>query len=85
MIKVELTLEERYRLERLSKRGKGKESFRANIILLSNAGISPPSIAKALNISHQTVLSWLKKYKNRGIDRLKDKEHEIGRPPVGQH
>ena len=82
MIKIELTSEERYRLERLSKQGVGRISFRANIILLSDAGISPSEIAKALGLSHQTVLSWLKKYNADGIDGLNDKEHEIGRPPI---
>lgn len=82
MIKVELTSEERYRLGRLSKQGQGKESFRANIILLSNAGLSAPDIAKALGISATTALTWIKNYKAGGIDGLKDKEHEIGRPPV---
>lgn len=80
MIKVSLTSEERYRLERLSKQGKGKISFRANIILLNDAGNSAPDIAKALGISHPTVLSWLKKYRDSGIDGLKDKEHKVGRP-----
>lgn len=80
MIKINLAFEERYRLERLSKQGKGKNSFRANIILLSDAGNSAPEIAKILGISHITALSWLNKYEADGIDGLNDKEHEVGRP-----
>jgi len=80
MKKINLTAEERYRLERLSKSGKGKISFRANIILLNDAGNSAPEIAKMLGITHQTALSWINKYEKDGIDGLKDKEHKIGRP-----
>jgi hypothetical protein len=37
MKKIELMTEEKYRLERLNKAGKGQISFRANIILLNSA------------------------------------------------
>jgi transposase len=80
MIKIELTKEEKYRLERLNKAGKGQISFRANIILLNSAGMSAPAIAKMLGITHQTALSWINKYQKCGVDGLKDKEHQIGRP-----
>jgi transposase len=80
MIKIELTREEKYRLERVSKAGRGQISFRVNIILLNNAGMSAPAIAKMLGITHQTALSWINKYKKDGLDGLNDKEHQIGRP-----
>ena len=80
MKNINLTTEQKYRLERLSKLGKGKISSRANIILLNDAGNSAPQIAKMLGITHQTALSWINKYETYGIDGLKDKEHKIGRP-----
>jgi transposase len=80
MIKIELTKEEKYRLERVSKTGRGQISFRVNIILLNNAGMSAPAIAEMLGIIHQTALSWINKYKKDGLDGLNDKEHQIGRP-----
>ncbi|HHV96596.1 MAG TPA: hypothetical protein GXX37_09030 [Clostridiaceae bacterium] len=52
MIKIELTTEEKYRLERVSKAEKGQTSFRANMILLNNAGMSAPAIAKMPEITY---------------------------------
>ncbi|RCX16514.1 hypothetical protein DFR58_1107 [Anaerobacterium chartisolvens] len=57
MIKIELTTEEKYWLERASKTGKGQISFRSNIVLIDNAGVSASAIAKMLGITHQTALS----------------------------
>lgn len=80
MKKIELTTEEKYRLERVSKAGKGQKSFRANIILLNNAGVDARTIATMLGITYQTALSWVNKYQKYGLGGLNDKDHQIGRP-----
>ena len=52
---------------------------RCDMILLSNKGLSPPKIAQCVRFSHDTVVRYIKRYKQEGITGLVDRPRP-GRP-----
>lgn len=61
----------------LQKRIKGysyskRDSLRANIIILKASGKSQVEIEKKLNISNRTVIKWVNRFIDKGIEGLKD-------------
>lgn len=83
MKKQHLTLTEtdhRYLTELLSKgQLQARVARRINGLILLNQGFTLQSVSDQLGIVHQTVGDWRDKYKETGLEFLKDKQRS-GRP-----
>ena len=79
MIRISLNTEEKAALTRLRLDRSSNISERAHFILLSDSGKSITEISHHLTRNKHTVRLWLKRYKENGIDGLKDKK-QPGRP-----
>ena len=79
---VELTSEDRIRLESLLRREgyDGSVSARAQIVLWRAEGYSVPEIARMTGTTKPTVYKWIARYERHGIDGLSDRA-STGRPP----
>ncbi len=79
MIKIQLTNEQRLKLESYRKQASSKDSEKALMALLSNDGKSVPEIALMLKRNPHTIRDWLKRYRVQGIDGL-SRNFSPGRP-----
>jgi transposase len=85
MIRIQLPLEQRQRLEQARRIRTSNLSERCLAVLLSDRGQSVPVIAESIGRHEHTIRSWLKAYLREGIEGLKNtpppgrtnrKEHE---------
>ena len=79
MIKIQLTNEQRLKLESFRKQASSKDSEKALMTLLSNDGKSVPEIALMLKRNQHTIRDWLKRYNTQGIKGL-NRNFSPGRP-----
>ena len=79
MIKIQLTNEQRLKLESFRKQASSKDSEKALMTLLSNDGKSVPEIALMLKRNQHTIRDWLKRYNTQGIKGL-SRNFSPGRP-----
>ena len=79
MIKIQLSNEQRLKLESFRKQASSKDSEKALMTLLSNDGKSVSEIALMLKRNQHTVRDWLKRYKAHGINGL-SRNFSPGRP-----
>lgn len=73
MIKANLTPTQELELKRYRSTAQSENSERALMVLMSDEGYSPSSIAKVLKRHDHTVRDWLKRYIENGIDGLQRK------------
>ena len=68
--RLELTEQDREKLEQTAKSGKSQEdqALRAKILLLKADGLSSQEIAKQLGVNRHTVDLWIGKYREKGRD-----------------
>ena len=79
MIKIQLSNEQRLKLESFRKQASSKDSEKALMALLSNDGKSVPEIALMLKRNQHTIRDWLKRYRTQGINGL-SRNFSPGRP-----
>jgi transposase len=79
MIRISLSAEEKAALTRLRLDRSSNISERAHYVLLSDTGKSIYAISQQLARNQHTIRLWLKRYKEDGIEGLKDKK-QPGRP-----
>ena len=79
MIKIQLSNEQRFKLESFRKQASSKDSEKALMTLLSNDGKSVSEIALMLKRNQHTIKDWLKRYKAQGINGL-SRNFSPGRP-----
>jgi len=79
MIKIQLSSEQRLKLESFRKQASSKDSEKALMALLSNDGKSVPEIALMLKRNQHTIRDWLKRYRAKGINGL-SRNFSPGRP-----
>ncbi len=80
MIIVHLTDAQRQELRRVSRQAVGRVALRAQMVLLSDQGLTVPEIAKIHGCGCDVVRNWLHSYQKEGIAGLED-EPRSGRPP----
>lgn len=80
MIRIHLNEEERATLRARARQEVGRVAEHIHFVLLSDQGKSPPEIIAIFGYSMATVRQWLKRYRDKGLDRLYD-EPRGGRPP----
>jgi transposase len=82
--KIELTTQERSRLERLvtSPRTLNRHVWRAQIILLSADHLGTLTIARRVSKSKRTVWRWQERFVAEGVDGLLCDKPRSGRPPT---
>jgi transposase len=80
MVFVHLSDEQRQELRRVSRRAVGRVALRAQMVLLSDRGLSVPEIANIHDCGCDVVRNWLHRYERDGIAGLEDAPRS-GRPP----
>ncbi len=80
--KVVLTVKQKEELLKIRRSLKVEKriAIRAEIIILSSEGLGSTQIAKHLHISRPTVITYIKRFKEKGIDGLLN-HLRPGRPP----
>lgn len=82
-VKLELSTLQKKELFSFMKNTKDKEEYRrASAIKQKIEGIPYRTIAKNLGVNYRNVYDWIKKYKNSGIDGIRNKRKNGGRKPV---
>jgi transposase len=82
-VKLELSTLQKKELFSFMKNTKDKEEYRrASAIKQKTEGIPYRTIAKNLGVNYRNVYDWIKKYKNSGIDGIRNKRKNGGRKPV---
>ncbi len=79
---VVLTVKQKEELLKIrrSRKAEKRIALRAEIILLSSEGLGTTQIAEHLHISRPTVVTYIKRFKDEGLDGLLD-HLRTGRPP----
>jgi transposase len=82
--KIELTLEERVRLERIVAlpSAPNKHVWRAHIVLLSAEGAGTMAITRRVGKSKRVVWRWQERFLRHGVDGLLRDRARPGRPPT---
>ncbi|MHB0870191.1 MAG: IS630 family transposase [Chloroflexota bacterium] len=80
MVIVHLSDVQRQELRRVTRRAIGRVALRAQMVLLSDRGLSVPEIASIHECGCDVVRTWLHRYDQEGIAGLED-EPRSGRPP----
>lgn len=80
---IQLSPEDKLKLEALLSKGKLSTLVFKRILALQklDSGMSFLAVKNSLKISYPTVLTWASKYRESGLDFLKDKQRS-GRPSV---
>ena len=73
MLQIQLNSEEEEELKKFRWSESSLNAMHALIILKSSKGLSTQNIAKDLDIHEHTVRTWIKRYKEHGINGLKRK------------
>lgn len=81
--KIELTPEERAKLESILRRDKSEQRMviRVRIVLLAGEGLSNEEIIKILNISKPVVIKWRRRFAQSRMEGLSDAPR-LGRPRI---
>lgn len=80
--RIDLTAVEKAALEKGFKQSSSKRfSQRCHMVLLKHQGLSSQQIADIYGITFQPVNSWVKRYKEHGIEGLQTKPGQ-GRKPI---
>lgn len=80
MVFVHLSNEQRAELRRVTRQAVGRVALRAQMVLLSDRGLSVPEIANIHECGSDVVRTWLHRYEREGVAGLED-EQRSGRPP----
>jgi transposase len=80
MVFVHLSKEQRAELRRVTRQAVGRVALRAQMVLLSDRGLSVPEIANIHECGSDVVRTWLHRYEREGVAGLED-EPRSGRPP----
>jgi transposase len=82
--KIDLTQEERGRLERIvaSPSAPNKHVWRARIVLLSAEGAGTMAITRRVGRSKRIVWRWQERFLQQGVDGLLHDKARPGRPPT---
>lgn len=82
---IELSPRQRERLERIVRRRTSPQQLvlRAKIILMTAEGVSADSIAGELSTTNVTVSKWKKRFLEKGVEGLKDRDRSGRRPKYG--
>jgi transposase len=80
MVFVHLSDTQRQELRRVTRQAVGRVALRAQMVLLSDRGLSVPEIANIHECGCDVVRTWLHRYDQEGIEGLED-EPRSGRPP----
>ncbi len=80
MLLVELTEEQRAKLERVSRQAVGRVALRAHMVLLNDRRYRVPMIAAIHDCGEDVVRLWLHRFEQEGVAGLAD-EPRSGRPP----
>ena len=80
--RVRLTRRKRKELRDIVRRGKSENrmAMRARIVLLAWEKKAVSQIARLVGVSRETVRKWINRYREDGVDGLRDKAR-AGRPP----
>lgn len=73
MLQVNLQPQEIDELKKFRRTESSRNAEHALIVLKSSKGLSPPQIAKELELHEHTVRDWIKRYLSNGIEGLKRK------------
>lgn len=79
MLRIKLSFDQVRELNEVRRKTDDPRNERILAVLMSNDGYSPPQIAKALKRHYNTVIDWLKRYKNGGVNGL-TRRYSTGRP-----
>ena len=80
MVFVHLSDVQRAELRRVTRQAVGRVALRAQMVLLSDRGLSVPEIANINDCGCDVVRTWLHRYEQKGVAGLED-EPRSGRPP----
>jgi putative transposase len=82
-VRLELSIVQKKELFSFMKSTKDKEEYRrTSAIKQKMEGIPYRTIAKNLGVNYRNVYDWIKKYKDSGIDGIRNKRMNGGRKPV---
>ena len=82
-VKLELSTVQRKELFSFMKNTKDKEEYRrASAIKQKMEGVPYRTIAKNLGVNYRNVYGWIKKYRDSGLDGIRNKRKNGGRKPV---
>ena len=84
MIRIDLTAEEKSKLETTRRRRRSQVAERCHYVLLNAQGLSVPQIAQRLERNEHTIRKWLKAYDDQGLVGL-DNAPPPGRPATKGH
>ncbi len=82
---IQLSSLEQERLERIVRKRTSPQQLvlRAKVILMTAQGVSADTIARELHTTKVTISKWKKRYLERGLEGLKDRDRPGRRPKHG--
>ena len=82
-VRLELSTVQKKELFSFMKSTKDKEEYRrASAIKQKMEGVPYRTIAKNLGVNYRNVYDWIKKYRDSGLDEIRNKRKNAGRKPV---
>jgi putative transposase len=82
-VRLELSSVQKKELFSFMKNTKDKEEYRrASAIKQKMEGVPYRTIAKNLGVNYRNVYGWIKKYRESGLDGIRNKRKNGGRKPV---
>jgi transposase len=84
MIRIDLTPEEKSKLETTRRSRRSQVAERCHYVLLNAQGVPVPQIAQRLARNEHTIRKWLKAYHGQGLSGL-DNAPPPGRPATKAH
>jgi transposase len=82
-VKLELSTVQKKELFSFMKSTRDKEEYRrASAIKQKMEGVPYRTIAKNLSVNYRNVYGWIKKYRESGLDGIRNKRKNGGRKPV---
>jgi transposase len=82
-VRLELSTVQKKELFSFMKSTKDKEEYRrASAIKQKMEGVPYRTIAKNLGVNYRNVYDWIKKYRDTGLDGIRNKRKNGGRKPV---
>ena len=83
-VRLELSTVQKKELFSFMKSTKDKEEYRrrASAIKQKMEGVPYRTIAKNLGVNYRNVYGWIKKYRDSGLDGIRNKRKNGGRKPV---
>jgi transposase len=82
-VRLELSIVQKKELFSFMKSTRDKEEYRrASAIKQKMEGVPYRTIAKNLGVNYRNVYEWIKKYRESGLDGIRNKRMNAGRKPV---